>query len=270
MSQVKHELTGSEYPDRVRQCKEATATIKESYPEVELLRDATMPMLEAVVADMDEVVYRRAKHVIAENYRVVMAGEALRSQSFQEVGNLMVASHNSLRDDFEVRGKEGSPWICPYLASMSLFHWHCPCSTGTVPAPAPPVSFGPLSQVLYPTTRHPSSIILRHPSLSKPGTMIQHDFGDERGQMPCHSWDSPMFNTTSHHRPHSPARSYSVLLGRQVSAKELDILVDLAMSFPGAQGTVYGSRMTGGGFGGCTVTLVAASAADVSTRVSSL
>ena len=42
------------------------------------------------------------------------------------------------------------------------------------------------------------------------------------------------------------------------SATELDVLVDLATSFDG----VYGSRMTGGGFGGCTVTLVKTSAVD--------
>ena len=38
----------------------------------------------------------------------------------------------------------------------------------------------------------------------------------------------------------------------EVSCDEIDILVDLAQSHPG----VYGSRLTGGGFGGCTVTLV--------------
>jgi galactokinase len=43
----------------------------------------------------------------------------------------------------------------------------------------------------------------------------------------------------------------------QVSCPELDALVDLALAYPG----VFGSRMTGGGFGGCTVTLVEAAAA---------
>jgi galactokinase len=44
----------------------------------------------------------------------------------------------------------------------------------------------------------------------------------------------------------------------EVSCEELDFLVDTAIALPG----VYGSRMTGGGFGGCTVTLVAPEAAD--------
>lgn len=44
----------------------------------------------------------------------------------------------------------------------------------------------------------------------------------------------------------------------EVSCKELDLLVKLAMEVEG----VYGSRMTGGGFGGCTVTLVKDSAVD--------
>jgi len=44
----------------------------------------------------------------------------------------------------------------------------------------------------------------------------------------------------------------------EVSCEEVDILVDIAQNFPG----VYGSRLTGGGFGGCTVTLVAEESAE--------
>ena len=44
----------------------------------------------------------------------------------------------------------------------------------------------------------------------------------------------------------------------EVSCEELDFLVDTAIGIPG----VYGSRMTGGGFGGCTVTLLAPEAAE--------
>jgi galactokinase len=44
----------------------------------------------------------------------------------------------------------------------------------------------------------------------------------------------------------------------EVSCEEIDILVEIAQNFPG----VYGSRLTGGGFGGCTVTLVEKDAAS--------
>ena len=47
----------------------------------------------------------------------------------------------------------------------------------------------------------------------------------------------------------------------EASCRELDVLVDLARAI-GVAGGVYGSRMTGGGFGGCTVTLVRTEASD--------
>lgn len=52
--------------------------------------------------------------------------------------------------------------------------------------------------------------------------------------------------------------SLFIFLNRQVSCEELDYLVDLALAVPG----VLGSRMTGGGFGGCTITLVERGAAQ--------
>jgi galactokinase len=102
-SNVKHQLTGSEYPSRVAQCKQATAAIAATFPEVSQLRDATLDMLEAAKKDMDEVTYRRARHVIGENARVGATAAALQAGDFATVGHLMVQSHNSLRDDFEVR-----------------------------------------------------------------------------------------------------------------------------------------------------------------------
>jgi galactokinase len=137
-SHVKHELSGSEYPDRVRQCKEAVAAIQVKYPKVKSLRDCTMMMLDSCVADKTSVVYRRARHAITEDVRTLGAVEALAAGDFNLVGKFMNESHNSLRDDYEV------------------------------------------------------------------------------------------------------------------SCTELDVLVNMAREVPG----VYGSRMTGGGFGGCTVTLV--------------
>jgi len=140
-SNVKHELTGSEYPTRRRQCEEAAKLFG-----VPSLRDASEKDLEAKKDAMSEEDYKRVRHVITEIKRTDEAASALSSGEYTTFGDLMLASHISLRDDYEV------------------------------------------------------------------------------------------------------------------SCKELDQLVDFAMEMK-AEG-VFGSRMTGGGFGGCTVTLVKASAVD--------
>ncbi|XP_068162160.1 galactokinase isoform X2 [Antennarius striatus] len=100
-SNVKHSLTGSEYPTRRRQCEEAASILgKES------LRDATMKDLEEARARLDDVTYNRARHVIEEIERTVHAAEALKRGAYQEFGQLMVESHNSLRDLYEVSCRE--------------------------------------------------------------------------------------------------------------------------------------------------------------------
>jgi galactokinase len=99
-SNVKHQLTGSEYPTRVKQCQEATDVLQAKYPEVKQLRDANLSMLEEVSLSGD--VLKRARHVIGENDRVTKMVSNLELGNFDACGELMVQSHNSLRDDFEV------------------------------------------------------------------------------------------------------------------------------------------------------------------------
>ncbi len=101
-SGVKHNLGDTEYPLRRQQCEEAAATIAKTYPQVKALRDADMKMLAAAKEDLDEVVYRRARHVIGENERTVLAADALDRGDYPEVGRLMYESHAFLRDDYEV------------------------------------------------------------------------------------------------------------------------------------------------------------------------
>jgi galactokinase len=141
-SNVKHELTGGEYAQRRAQCEAAAKVLR-----VETLRDATMAQLEEAKSKLDEVHFRRARHVIGEIDRTTKAAEAIAEGNWSEVGRLMYASHDSLRGDYEV------------------------------------------------------------------------------------------------------------------SCSELDVLVEIAKEI-GAAGGVIGSRMTGGGFGGCTVSLVKSDAAD--------
>ncbi|XP_059684262.1 galactokinase [Gavia stellata] len=96
-SNVRHTLTGSEYPTRRRQCEEAAAALSKAS-----LRDATMAELEAARNRLGEEVYRRARHVIGEIARTAQAAQALQDRDYKTFGRLMVESHNSLRDDYEV------------------------------------------------------------------------------------------------------------------------------------------------------------------------
>jgi galactokinase len=98
---VKHQLTGSEYPTRRKQCETAAQILA-----VPSLRSATARALEEAKGRMDEVVYRRARHVIGEIERTVYASEGIRASNWAAVGQLMYASHDSLRDDYEVSCKE--------------------------------------------------------------------------------------------------------------------------------------------------------------------
>ena len=135
-SNVKHQLSGGEYAERREQCEQVARRLG-----LDALRDASMENLDEIRPQLEDVLYRRARHVISENARTREAAVAFASGDWKKAGRLMTASHESLRDDFEVS--------CP----------------------------------------------------------------------------------------------------------ELDVLVELALRLGPANG-VYGSRMTGGGFGGCTVSLV--------------
>jgi galactokinase len=90
-------LVDGHYNERRRQCEEAAAVLG-----VPALRDADLAMLEAVAADLDPLVFRRARHVITENDRTVAAAEELALGNLQAVGVLMRDSHASQRDDFEI------------------------------------------------------------------------------------------------------------------------------------------------------------------------
>lgn len=96
-SNVKHALVGGEYNERREQCENAARILG-----VKALRDATMEMLDAHKSEMDEVTYRRARHVITEDDRVLEAVKAFESGDLAKLSTLMYASHCSMRDDFEI------------------------------------------------------------------------------------------------------------------------------------------------------------------------
>lgn len=143
-SMVHHELASGEYNKRRASCEEAVRLLTPVLGPIKALRDVTPAALETHKALLSDVTYRRARHIVTENDRVVEAAAAFAAGELARCGALMNQSHASMRDDYEI------------------------------------------------------------------------------------------------------------------SCDEVDVLVDIAQKQRG----VFGSRMTGGGFGGCTVSLVEAGAAD--------
>ncbi len=94
--------SGTPYNLRRLACETGVAAIATKHPQVKALRDATMPMLEEAKPMLNDLIYRRCRHVITENDRCERFGPLLRESRYDEAGELMVASHNSLRDDYEV------------------------------------------------------------------------------------------------------------------------------------------------------------------------
>ncbi|MGC3999665.1 MAG: galactokinase [Anaeromyxobacter sp.] len=101
-SGVKHSLVASAYNQRRAECTAGVAAMAARSPGVRALRDATLEQLEAVRAQVSDPVYRRCRHIITENARVLESAEAMRRGDLAAFGRLMNASHDSQRDDFEV------------------------------------------------------------------------------------------------------------------------------------------------------------------------
>ena len=143
-SMVKHSHSDGAYNTRRAEIEQGTQILRAHRPEIKALRDATEDDLARWGHEMPENVFRRCRHVITEDNRVLAAVDAFNNSDLRRFGELMKQAHASFRDDFEA------------------------------------------------------------------------------------------------------------------SCAEVDILVNLAVQQPGC----YGSRLTGGGFGGCTVNLVAAEAVE--------
>jgi len=90
-------LVDSAYGERRAQCEEAARILQ-----VPALRDCTLQQLEAHRDQLDPVVYRRARHVVSENDRVLAAHDVMADGDAAAMGRLMNASHDSLQQDFDV------------------------------------------------------------------------------------------------------------------------------------------------------------------------
>ena len=102
-SKVQRGLVDSEYNKRKEECKIATEFFKHKLNrEIRALRDIAIDEYEKYQAQLPEIIARRARHVISENYRVQVGVQALREGNFSAFGQLMIESHRSLKNDYEV------------------------------------------------------------------------------------------------------------------------------------------------------------------------
>jgi len=95
-------LTNSAYNERRNQCEWGVALMRSRWRKIRALRDVTPEMLEAAEPILPEVVYRRCRHVVSENVRVLEAVKALKRGDMEAMGRLLAGSHASMRDDYEI------------------------------------------------------------------------------------------------------------------------------------------------------------------------
>jgi galactokinase len=98
-TQVKHAISDGGYASRRRQCHDAAAALG-----AQALRDVHLPAVQAGLATgtLDAQQFKRARHVVGEIARTLQAVEMLDKGDYKQFGRLMLASHESLRDDYEV------------------------------------------------------------------------------------------------------------------------------------------------------------------------
>ena len=103
---IHRKLDSSAYNERVNQCQDGVRALVELGKNVTSLRDVSPEDLEEVRHVLPEVVYRRCRHVVSENVRVLQSVKAADSHDAARLGALMYESHESLRDDYEVSCRE--------------------------------------------------------------------------------------------------------------------------------------------------------------------
>ena len=105
-SGVKRRLSSGAYNERRRQCEEGAERLREFDPAIRELRDVSLALFEAHADRLPEIIRRRCRHVVTENARVLESAEAMKAGNLARFGERVNASHDSLRDDYEVSGPE--------------------------------------------------------------------------------------------------------------------------------------------------------------------
>lgn len=102
----RRELADSKYNERVKECNTALENLRQARPLIDLSDTDLQGFLQDIDLITDRTVRKRAQHVISENRRVVDAVKAMKEGDLKTLGMLMNASHESLKADYEVTGKE--------------------------------------------------------------------------------------------------------------------------------------------------------------------
>ena len=105
-SNVKRELASSAYNERRAQCMEGVKILEQYLPGIRALRDVSVSDLNEFGHNLPPLIYRRCHHVVTENARVLEGVRALKAEDMMKLGELINASHASLRDNYEVSSDE--------------------------------------------------------------------------------------------------------------------------------------------------------------------
>ena len=112
---VKHSHATGGYGERRASCEAGAAAVG-----VSSLRDLTVADLPRAADLLDDVTFRRVRHIVTENQRVLDTVWTLRSAGPRAIGDLLVASHVSMRDDFEISVPELDLAVDTALAAGAL------------------------------------------------------------------------------------------------------------------------------------------------------
>lgn len=105
-TKIKHELGSSAYNDRIVECEEGVHIMQTKYPDINALRDISMQQLSSLNGVLPDVIHKRCYHVVSENDRVLESVSAIKHHQLSLLGELMMSSHRSLRDNYDVSCEE--------------------------------------------------------------------------------------------------------------------------------------------------------------------
>ncbi|MFY9714944.1 MAG: galactokinase, partial [Microbacterium sp.] len=114
-TRVQHAHSTGGYRDRRAACERGAAIMG-----VPSLRDVSVADLDRAATLMDDVTFRRVRHIVTENQRVLDTVRMLREHGARAIGDLLVASHVSMRDDFEISVPELDTAVASALAAGAI------------------------------------------------------------------------------------------------------------------------------------------------------